>query len=109
MVDLKVTEWTLEGVLDEMERIHGSMKDRQFAFILGAGASFTSGIPTGQHLAQRWLKDLHLRECADGRHLEEWLTDCGVGQGKLAWETAAEHYPQIFERRFDGDREAGYA
>lgn len=108
-MDLKVAEWTLEGVLDEMERIHGSMKDRQFAFILGAGASFTSGIPTGQHLAQRWLKDLHLRECTDGRPLEEWLTDCGVGQGKLSWETAAEHYPQIFERRFDGDREAGYA
>lgn len=109
MLDLNVTEWTLEGVLDEMERIHGSMKDRQFAFILGAGASFTSGIPTGQHLAQRWLKDLHLRECEDGRPLEEWITHCGVGEGGLTWQTAAEHYPQIFERRFDGDREAGYA
>jgi NAD-dependent SIR2 family protein deacetylase len=57
MSDLKVTEWTLEGVLDHISRIHGAMKDRQFAFILGAGASFTSGIPTGQELAQQWLKD----------------------------------------------------
>lgn len=108
-MDTNVTEWTLDGVLDEMERIHGSMKDRQFAFILGAGASFTSGIPTGQHLAQRWLKDLHLRECDDGRSLNEWLPDCGVGGSTLTLESAAEHYPQIFERRFDGDREAGYA
>lgn len=109
MADLEVTEWTLDGVLDEMEVIHGAMKDRQFAFILGAGASFTSGIPTGQGLAQKWLKDLHLRECSDGRSLEQWITECGVGNGGLTWQTAAEHYPQIFERRFEGDREAGYA
>lgn len=109
MADLKVTEWTLDGILDEMEIIHGAMKDRQFAFILGAGASFTSGIPTGQGLAQKWLKDLHLRECSDNRSLEQWISDCGVGNGSLTLETAAEHYPQIFERRFEGDREAGYA
>lgn len=104
-----VGEWTVEGVLDELARIHRSMKDRQFAFILGAGASFTSGIPTGHHLAQRWLTDLHLRECVDGRPLNEWIADCGIGSGSLTWETAAEHYPEVFERRFDGDREAGYA
>ncbi|KJZ41722.1 SIR2 family protein [Pseudomonas fluorescens] len=105
----EVTQWTLDGVLDEMKRIHSTMKDRQFAFILGAGASFTSGIPTGQHLAERWLKDLHLRECSDGSSLENWIAGCGVAEGGLTLQTAAEHYPQIFERRFEGDREAGYA
>ncbi|MCK8655460.1 tetratricopeptide repeat protein [Pseudomonas umsongensis] len=105
----EVTEWTLDGVLDEMKRIHNTMKDRQFAFILGAGASFTSGIPTGQHLAERWLKDLHLRECSDGSSLEKWIVECGVADGGLTLQTAAEHYPNIFERRFEGDREAGYA
>lgn len=109
MVDFNVTEWTLNGILDEMSRIDATMKDRQFAFILGAGASFTSGIPTGMHLAQKWLTDLHVRECADGRSLEDWLAGCGVADGALTWDTAAEHYPRIFERRFDGDREAGYA
>ncbi len=109
MGDRDVSEWTLDGVLDEMGSIHGAMKDRQFAFILGAGASFTSGIPTGQHLAQKWLKDLHLRECADGRSLDQWIAECWVGDGALTMQTAAERYPQIFERRFDGDREAGYA
>ena len=70
MAASEVTEWTLDGALDEMKRIHNTMKDRQFAFILGAGASFTSGIPTGQDLAERWLRDLHLRECSDGSPLE---------------------------------------
>lgn len=39
MDQLQVTEWAFEGVLDEMEVIHDAMKDRQYAFILGAGAS----------------------------------------------------------------------
>ena len=109
MVNEAVVEWALDGVLDELARIHNSMRDRQFAFILGAGASFTSGIPTGRHLAQRWLNDLHLRECVDQRPLYEWIASCGIGKGSLTWDTAADHYPQIFERRFDGDRESGYA
>ncbi len=102
-------EWVLDGVLDELSRIDKTMKDRQFAFILGAGASFTSGIPTGRELAQRWLRDLHMRECVDQSPLEEWIAGCGIGSGKLTWQSAADHYPQVFERRFDGDREAGYA
>ncbi|SFD98726.1 SIR2 family protein [Paracidovorax konjaci] len=109
MVESPVAEWALDGVLAEMANIHASMKDRQFAFILGSGASFTSGIPTGHHLAERWIKDLHLRECLDSRPLEEWIASCGIGGGQLTLETVAEHYPQIFERRFEGDREAGYA
>ncbi len=109
MADEAVTEWALDGVLDELARIDEMMKDRQFAFILGAGASFTSGIPTGRDLAQRWLKDLHLRECTDQRSLEQWIAGCGIGGGALSWETAADHYPQVFKRRFAGDSEAGYA
>lgn len=109
MTDEAVAEWALDGVLDELARIDKLMKDRHFAFILGAGASFTSGIPTGRDLAQRWLKDLYLRECVDQRPLPEWMADCGIGDGRLSWDTAADHYPQIFEHRFDGDREAGYA
>lgn len=109
MTDAVVPEWTLDGVLDEMKRIHNTMADRQFAFILGAGASFTSGIPTGQKLAKRWLEDLHLRECTNGSSIDNWLSQCGVGDENLTIENAAEFYPEIFERRFDGDREAGYA
>lgn len=106
---MKVVEWSLDGVLDDMSTIHASMKDRQFAFILGAGASVSSGIPTGESLAVKWLKDLHLRECLDDRALEKWITECGIANGSLTLENAAEFYPQIFERRFEGDREAGYA
>jgi tetratricopeptide (TPR) repeat protein len=105
----EVQEWTLEGVLDELARLDSSMHDRHFAFILGSGASFSSNIPTGKDLAQRWLADLHLRECGSDEHLEDWVKSSGIVSGNLTYETAAEFYPQIFERRFRGDRESGYA
>ncbi|QBR33374.1 MULTISPECIES: tetratricopeptide repeat protein [Pseudomonas] len=105
----EVQEWTLEGVLDELARLDSSMHDRHFAFILGSGASFSSNIPTGKDLAQRWLTDLHLRECRSDENLEDWVKSSGIVSGNLTYETAAEFYPQIFERRFRGDRESGYA
>ncbi len=101
--------WTLDGVLDELAQIDKSMGNRQFAFILGAGASFTSGIPTGKSLAEGWLGELHKRECGDGTPLQDWIAGPALGIEGLSFNTAAEHYPQIFERRFRGDQEAGYA
>ncbi len=72
MLDLQVPEWTLDGVLAELSWIDLKMPDRRFAFVLGAGASFSSGIPTGKELAPRWLKDLHLRACAACRPGRCW-------------------------------------
>lgn len=109
MSDSQVQEWTLEGVLDELARVDSSMQDRHFAFILGSGASFSSNIPTGKDLAQSWLRDLHLRECTSAASLEDWVASSGIIEGDLTYERAAEFYPQIFERRFRGDRESGYA
>lgn len=102
-------EWTLEGVLDELANIEKSMKDRSFVFILGAGASIKSGIPTGKDLAQRWLRDLHKRECLDEQELDAWLALDPLKIADLSYEGAAEFYSQIFDRRFSCDPEAGYA
>ncbi len=106
---MPVQEWKLDGVLDELAKIDESMKDRSFAFILGAGASFKSGIPTGKELARRWLHDLHKRECLDDAKLDDWLKSGALGIDGVCLERAAEYYSQIFERRFRGDPESGYA
>ncbi|MCU7259641.1 tetratricopeptide repeat protein [Pseudomonas koreensis] len=95
--------------MDEVSLIDSTMPDRQFAFILGAGASFTSGIPTGKTLAEGWLKELHRRECHDGTTFDIWANSPAHGINDLTFESAAEHYPKIFDRRFRHDREAGYA
>ncbi len=109
MIDEHIDEWTLDGVLDEVSLIDSTMPDRQFAFILGAGASFTSGIPTGKTLAEGWLKELHRRECHDGTTFDIWVNSPAHGINDLTFESAAEYYPKIFDRRFRHDREAGYA
>jgi NAD-dependent SIR2 family protein deacetylase len=35
-----------------------SSSDSRYCFILGAGASVESGIPSGQKLAQEWFEEL---------------------------------------------------
>lgn len=112
MTDVKVTEWTLDGVLEEIINVHHNMKDRHYAFILGAGASKSSGINTGHELAQRWLEEIYRRECLDKTlSIEEWLAsgNSGFTDSTISFADAGSHYPQIFERRFYGDREASYA
>lgn len=112
MTEAKVIEWTLDGVLEEIINVHNNMKDRHYAFILGAGASKSSGINTGQELAQRWLEEIYRRECLDkASSIEEWLAsgNSGFSDSTISYAHAGNHYPQIFERRFYGDREAGYA
>lgn len=112
MTEVKITEWTLDGVLEEIFNVHTNMKDRHYAFILGAGASKSSGIHTGHELAQRWLEEIFRRECLNKTlSIEEWLAsgDSGFTDSTISFADAGSHYPQIFERRFYGDREAGYA
>ncbi len=59
-------------------------------------------------MAETWLQELFLRECKDGSVIEDWITKSSGIQG-LSLNKVAEFYPQIFERRFRGDPELGYA
>ena len=107
--DRSLDEWTLDGALEQLERINDAMPDRQFVFILGSGASFESGIPTGKALAEEWLEEMHRLYCIDDTQLEAWVNGPGPGIEGLTFEHAAENYPKIFERRFRHDRDEGYA
>lgn len=106
---MAIQEWKLSGFLDEVSKIHTTMPDRSFVFILGAGASFSSHIPTAKELAQRWLTELHKRECMDESSLNDWIASGFLEMDGLTYENAATYYPNIFDRRFQGDPEAGYA
>jgi hypothetical protein len=55
-------EITTAGFLSEFLARHKQMSDRPFCWVLGSGASYQSGIPTGVTLAQQWLRELHERE-----------------------------------------------
>ena len=57
--DLVITE---RGLLTEILNQHTQRPDRPFCFVLGAGASRPSGIPTGAELASTWLHEMHEAE-----------------------------------------------
>lgn len=103
--------WTTRGFLQYYASVDEQMNDRAFAFVLGAGASRSSGIPTGGELVYEWLSDLQQRldpEC-DNRSVDEWAASADLGIEGFDFTRAAEFYSQIFERCFGGDPEEGYA
>jgi tetratricopeptide (TPR) repeat protein len=85
------------------------MPDRPFCWVLGSGASFQSGIPTGSSLVLQWLKELHEMEDLKGRSLKDWATADNLGIKNFDFEKAANFYPWVYWRRYRKFREEGYA
>ncbi len=76
-------------------------QEKRFCFILGAGASKASGIPTGAELARKWISELEEQDSDD---LEEWLEEKGIDKNDYAV-----HYSDIFDKRFELSRKDGFA
>ena len=76
-------------------------RNRKFCFILGAGASKSSGIPTGAELAFQWLNEIE--EDLDKDQFEAWLKEERIDKND-----PASFYPQIFAKRFEVDHQGGY-
>ncbi|MCY3869386.1 MAG: tetratricopeptide repeat protein [Gemmatimonadetes bacterium] len=87
--------------LKQFLRHFGEQRNRKFCFILGAGASKSSGIPTGTELASQWLNEI--KEDLDKGHFESWLREEGINKN-----APASFYHQIFAKRFEIDHQAGY-
>ncbi len=68
--------------------------DGGMCFLLGAGASVNSNIPSGSKLAFEWYQEL--KWVFSDNDLQKWQNDIpDFNENKLA-----EFYPQIFEKRF---------
>ncbi len=109
--DIEPQEWTVTGFLNEFMRIHKTMEDRVFCFVLGAGASVTSGISDGGSLANKWLKEQYtlLEEDPDSVPFEKWATTTNLGIPGFDFNKTASFYSQIYDSRFKDDPESGYA
>jgi tetratricopeptide (TPR) repeat protein len=97
------------GFLSEFLRRHELLPDRPFCWVLGSGASFQSGIPTGGSLAKKWLEELHEMEDLENQPIEKWATAKNLGIKNFDFKNAATFYPWIYWRRFRKFREEGYA
>ncbi len=104
-------KWSLNGFLAEMKRIHETMPDRRFVFILGAGASIESNVKGAASLAEEWMRIMFNREQkAPVLEFEQWLESNPL-KIENHWDKSnlAACYPEIFEKCFEGDHESGYA
>jgi len=81
--------------------IHQNSLDRKFCFVLGAGASFKSGIPTGAHLADKWFEEITDRYTE--KEIEKWIKEVQLNKDDLA-----AHYGSIYRKRFESDKTSGY-
>lgn len=78
--------------------------DKRYCFILGAGASKPSGIRTGGELVKVWMDELHEIYKDDKDKLNAWKKEKEIADDDLA-----SHYSNIFEKRYELNKEDGYA
>jgi len=93
-----VDEFKLFRLINEVKMCAGD-GDR-FCFILGAGASASSGIKLGTEMAAIWLKELKKNEPTK---TEKWLNDKKIDESKIG-----EYYSEIYKRNFFQSPKTGY-
>ncbi|MCB9354240.1 MAG: hypothetical protein H6575_06705 [Lewinellaceae bacterium] len=81
--------------------IHKNTESRKFCFVIGAGASLKSGIPTGNQLAENWFKEI--KERYSDEEIKQWKKDVKLDEKDLA-----AHYGAIYRKRFESDKTSGY-
>lgn len=82
----------------------------KFTFLLGSGASLSSGIPTGGTLATKWYKELE-NDLEGEESFEEWKASLGEMDDKEHQNPSqhyARHYASIYEKRFGHIPQEGY-
>jgi len=81
--------------------IHTNTENRRFCFVIGAGASYKSGIPTGGQLAKKWFTEI--KERYNNEEFKEWINIEKINKKDLA-----SHYGTIYRKRFENDKTSGY-
>jgi Tfp pilus assembly protein PilF len=100
----------VEGFVERFARDHRTRPDRPFLFMLGAGASRSSGIKTGGELVEDWLRDLYCEDPAhDDCDFETWVRDNRAGIESFDPDDRAAAYPFVYDCCFREDPDRGYA
>lgn len=100
---------TETGFLTEFLNQHTQRTERPFCFILGAGASRSSGISTGSEMANVWLREMYDAENFYTRTLEEWATSERLEIDGFELKNLASFYPQLYRRKYGDNEQNGYA
>lgn len=101
--DMRDLHMSTERFVDHVKEGYDS--DLRYCFILGSGASYTSGIPTGLKLMPEWHKYLKSK---GKEYIMECAKDSGVSKEKVEqlfapdYKFQSEDYFALFDLRFAG-------
>ena len=99
MVAMACEELSLNGFIQEMKDVTTGSHPRRFCFVLGAGASRSSGIKSGQELVRVWDKELRERN-----EIEYWRWRKELD---ITDENMSNFYSYYYEKRFNRCPEDG--
>ena len=102
-------ELSVTGFLREVLEQHRTRPDHPFCWILGAGASVSSDIPTAGKLAQEFLACLCEDATGSKDQCDAWIKTGALKIDGLDPLDPAKHYPELYERRYGDCPDAGYA
>ncbi|MBR5717610.1 MAG: tetratricopeptide repeat protein [Clostridia bacterium] len=88
------------ALVTDIKDAKASDSDEGFCFVIGAGASVPSGIPSGKQLVDRWEKEIAER-CGNDE-LDRWKADKGITE-----ENKYSYYSDYYEKRYKQPRD-GY-
>lgn len=91
---------TLSGFINEVRSSSKGPYPRKFCFVLGAGASKTSGIKTGEELVEIWERELAER---NPKAHEAWKQQLGITE-----KNRGNFYSDYYQRRFSRDNGRRY-
>lgn len=101
MNDIKAKEITQENLIRFLKDSIEKNSSIHCGFILGAGASVKSRIPSGSELSKKWYNEI--KEDTKKEEFDFWGKDKNIDEANLA-----ESYTKIFAKRFEVDYRAGY-
>lgn len=95
----KITQKRLVRVFKDIKRL--KTEESRFCFLIGAGASKSSGIKTGWELCKEWYDDLKQDLSED--ELKEWQDEVEFDEDKIA-----SFYPHLYRKRYEVSPQMGY-
>lgn len=93
---------TLNEFIQLFKDDKNSCSTSKYCFLLGAGASVPSGIPSANTLAKKWYEEIS--KFLDKEQFIQWQEDEKIDEKNLA-----SSYSTIYERRFQANPANGYA
>jgi Tfp pilus assembly protein PilF len=114
----------LDGFVNQAQQITNDMPNRSMVFLLGAGASITSGVPSGEDMVMDWLYDMFADECGlgtlpprepewipdeTGRAVRHWAASRKFDERQFDPQNAGAFYSAVYSARFSHDWARGEA